>query len=204
MCIRNIIKTATVVILIALVHDRLEAQEAFDAIDSAVRTVAPRLRTEPAQLTALDIDVLKIELPPTVVPPDVLDAAQRRASDLNGDGRVDQADAALLQKAFGPCAGRQPCPGDLDGDNVVNEADAAILNRHIGAVVSGHEAQAERVGNVFPAPPALIPALPQQARRDGSRAMRLELRSMNARGVRLQFRGLASGMQLRIYDPVSG
>lgn len=44
--------------------------------------------------------------------------------DLNGDGRVDGADLAILLGAWGACSG---CAADLNGDGIVNGADLAIL-----------------------------------------------------------------------------
>ncbi|HMN97770.1 MAG TPA: hypothetical protein PKC43_14975 [Phycisphaerales bacterium] len=45
-------------------------------------------------------------------------------ADLDGNGIVDGADAALLLAAFGPCEG---CSEDLDGDGMVDGADLGTL-----------------------------------------------------------------------------
>ena len=45
-------------------------------------------------------------------------------ADLDGDGKVDAADLAIVLGSWGPCRG---CPADLDGDHVVGPADLAIV-----------------------------------------------------------------------------
>lgn len=185
---------------------RAHAQEQFAPIDSAIRTFVQRAIAVDAQLAAPEIQPTKIELPPTVVPADVLDLAQRKASDLNRDGIVDQTDAALLTSKIGRCPAGSVCTADLNGDGEVSDLDSAILQRNLGTMLDTNVAHAERVGNVAAAPPALLPAMPNMPRGDGSRVMRLELRSQGARGLRLKFSDLnrSSGLELRFHDPVKG
>jgi hypothetical protein len=52
-----------------------------------------------------------------------------RRADLNHDGYVDSADAALLEQAIGPC---ELCGADLNDDGQVDEADRAILEGQLG------------------------------------------------------------------------
>lgn len=47
--------------------------------------------------------------------------------DLDGDGRVNGADLALLLTAWGPCSPKKACRADLDGSGSVDGADLAIL-----------------------------------------------------------------------------
>ena len=58
---------------------------------------------------------------------DCLDPCRR--ADLDRDGTVGAADAALLEQARGPCP---LCGADLDGDGTVDDADAEILDRQRG------------------------------------------------------------------------
>ena len=55
------------------------------------------------------------------------------AGDLNGDGRVDQADLGILLGDWG-CAGGD-CPGDCDFDGDTDQADLGILLAHYGCGV---------------------------------------------------------------------
>jgi hypothetical protein len=53
-----------------------------------------------------------------------------KPGDLNGDGRVDQVDLAILLADWG-CTGGN-CPGDADGDGDTDQADLAVLLAHFG------------------------------------------------------------------------
>lgn len=49
------------------------------------------------------------------------------SADLDGDGRVNGADLALLLSAWGPCSPKKACRADLDRSGSVDGADLAIL-----------------------------------------------------------------------------
>lgn len=55
---------------------------------------------------------------------DALDVTCSIQGDLNGDGRVDLSDIAILLSSYG-CVGTA-CPGDINGDGIVNLSDLAI------------------------------------------------------------------------------
>lgn len=47
--------------------------------------------------------------------------------DINGDGKVDGMDLAIILSTWGPCAASLPCPGDLSGDGTVDGHDIGLL-----------------------------------------------------------------------------
>jgi hypothetical protein len=175
-------------------------------VDGALFVRPPRPAVagrDAAQLAAPDLPAMRVELPPTAIPASRLDEIRRRASDLNSDGIVDHADRTLLRQGFGPCPGGERCRSDLNGDGRVDDGDETLLMEHLGRICNVGEPQFEEVGYIQPAPANLLPPLPQQARADGSRAVRVELRSANAIGLRVQFKDVqpSGGPQVRVYDP---
>ncbi|MEX2187571.1 MAG: dockerin type I domain-containing protein [Pirellulales bacterium] len=60
--------------------------------------------------------------------------------DLNGDGRVDRADAAMLARNFGISGGATLADGDFNGDAAVTLADLAILQGHFTGLSVGSSA----------------------------------------------------------------
>jgi hypothetical protein len=175
-------------------------------VDGALFVRPPRpalLRQDAAQVAAPELPAMRVELPPTAIPANRLDEIRRRASDLNGDGIVDDADRTLLRKEFGPCPAGERCRNDLNGDGRVDDGDEKLLMEHLGRTCNVGEAQFEEVGYIQPAPANLLPPLPRQARADGSRAVKVELRSADAIGLRVQFKDvqLSGGLQVHVYDP---
>lgn len=203
-----VLLVASVVTGVASVVTSGQTPEAGEAsfVDGAMFVRPPRravLRQNTVQLAAPDLPARQVELAPTVIPADRLDEIRRRASDLNGDGVVDDVDRAMLRQGFGPCPAGERCPNDLNADGRVDDADEKLLMEHLGRTCNMGVPQFEEVGYIQPAPANLLEPLPQRARADGSRAVRVELRSANAVGLRLQFKGFqpSGGLELRVYDP---
>jgi len=67
-----------------------------------------------------------------------LTRAEALIGDLNGDGKVDIKDLAILAKAFGSSPGnpRWNAACDLNGDGKVDLLDAAILMKNFGQTAS--------------------------------------------------------------------
>lgn len=57
-----------------------------------------------------------------------------KTGDVNGDGRVDLKDIALVARHFGSTPGQPTWDArcDLNGDGQINMLDLAILARHFG------------------------------------------------------------------------
>ncbi|MEX2185449.1 MAG: lamin tail domain-containing protein [Pirellulales bacterium] len=53
-------------------------------------------------------------------------------ADIDGNGRVDLSDLAIIQRYFGTIGGATPAMGDLNGDGNVNRADVARLAAYFG------------------------------------------------------------------------
>lgn len=53
--------------------------------------------------------------------------AEAVLGDLDGDGRVNGVDLAILLQQWGPCPPKGACIADLDGDGIVNGADLAVI-----------------------------------------------------------------------------
>src|SRR5262245_3637764 len=162
-----------------------------------------------ATLIAPERPAIHVTLPATDRPAAHAQAAQVARCDLNHDRTIDGADLALLLGSTGECAGGpQKCPADLNGDGIVDQADVAILSNEMGRAVpteSGPGSTKTPVGYVQPAPVNLLAGVPIDHQVDGSWLARVELKSCNAKGLRVKILGLKqSGAQLRIYDPVSG
>lgn len=60
--------------------------------------------------------------------------AERVEGDVNGDGRVDQIDLAIVLASYGRCEGQQGYDGraDLDGDKCIGQGDLAIVLANYG------------------------------------------------------------------------
>jgi len=58
----------------------------------------------------------------------------RLLGDVNGDGRVDLKDIALVARAFGstPTSPNWNPAADINGDGVVNVQDITLVARHFG------------------------------------------------------------------------
>jgi uncharacterized protein (DUF2141 family) len=52
--------------------------------------------------------------------------------DINGDGRVNLIDLAILQSSIGLTSGASAAQGDWNGDGAVDRADVAILLKNLG------------------------------------------------------------------------
>ena len=61
-----------------------------------------------------------------------------RASDLNGDGAVNQVDLSELVKGFGRVLG-QGSGADMNGDHTVDVLDLAVVGRNFGATLNSQE-----------------------------------------------------------------
>ena len=103
-----------------------EPAEAFFGV--GVAETALRVRVEwPDGTTTLALDVAPDQVV-TITPAGIVDCD----ADVDGDGRVGNADLAWLMSNLGACALRSPCPADLDGDGVLTLDDAMRLMNAFG------------------------------------------------------------------------
>jgi hypothetical protein len=112
--------------------------------------------------------------------------------DVNGDGRVDLADVAIVQAHLGTTTGASRAQGDLNGDAAVDRLDASLVARHFGRIgaASAPAAVAVRAGN--------LSAVLDRDDVDTARAQRAAIR--RARAVRIAPRAADASM----LDAISG
>jgi hypothetical protein len=91
--------------------------------------------------------------------------------DINLDGRIDRADAAILSRNFGTAANSSWSAGDLNGDGRTSLADAAILQSQIGFMSA--------VGSPVAAAPAAVTARSPRAASRGVLSARIVDRALD-------------------------